>query len=154
MVLDFANIMNIGLKLRTVVPVFFTFSRTCLWLGLGEGWERWKDLDSEVCRMFVCFFRRKRRSDWDDGASHPRGSFASQISALSHELNTCQKVSMVEVNPIKVCCCGWTADSKHSLRELPGRDGAGSKSGSGSCGNWEAEIVLHMNEKQSGCVKM
>lgn len=72
--------------------------------------------------MFVCFFRRKRRSDCDDGASLPRGSFASQISALSHELNKCQKVSMVEVNPNEVCCCGWTDDSVHLLSELLGRN--------------------------------
>lgn len=59
MFLNFANIMSTGLKLRTIVPVFFTFSRACLWLGLGEGWERRKDLDSEVCWIFVCFFRGK-----------------------------------------------------------------------------------------------
>lgn len=41
------------------MSVFFVFSRACLWPGMGEGWERGKDLDSEVCRMFVCFFGGK-----------------------------------------------------------------------------------------------
>lgn len=33
--------------------------------------------------------------------------------------------------------------------ELPGRNVAGSKSRSGLCGNWEAGIILYINEKQS-----
>lgn len=38
------------------------------------------------------------------------------------------------------------ADSKHSLRELPGRNVAGSF-------HMEAEIILYMNEKQSWYVR-
>lgn len=75
-----------------------------------DGWRMGKGEGPRLRSVLnVClFFRRKRRSDWDDGASHPRGSFAWQISTLSHELNTCLNVSVVEGNPIKVCCCGWT----------------------------------------------
>lgn len=55
----------------------------------------------------VCLFFRRKRSDWGDGASHPRGSFAWQISTLSHELDTCLNVPVVEGNPIKICYCSW-----------------------------------------------
>lgn len=75
-----------------------------------DGWGMGKKEGPRLRSVLnVClFFQRKKRSDWDDGASHPRGSFTSQISTLSHKLNTCLNVSVVEGNPIKVCCCGWT----------------------------------------------
>jgi len=81
------------------------FSGACLWPGMGKGWEgpRLRSVPN-VC----LFFQRKKRSDWDDGASHPRGSFVLQISTLSHEMNTCLNHLEVEGNPIKVFCCGWT----------------------------------------------
>lgn len=46
------------------------------------------------------------------------------------------------------------ADSKHLLRELPGRKCGCIKLHSGPCGNREAEITLYMKEKQSWYVKM
>lgn len=84
----------------------------CVFQSLPLARDGWRIGKKEEPRprsvLNVCLFLKwKRRSDWDNGTSHPRGSFVWQISILSHELSTCLNISVVEGNPIKVCCCGW-----------------------------------------------